>query len=317
MQEIGFLEQNNLLQEQFEADALRLGVTRCYFLRPQAYEPKPTHHDLLFDPFQACSNARCLIVLLQAYVPISLNHTDVVPFSAYYVASNQLYHVAETLAKKVRESGQYAQRVELPVKTALLTAGVGEIGENTLLSVDGLGTRFAVQLILTDAWAPNQEMKKVDNHLPCTHCQKCREVCPKKAIDDDGFHQAKCIRYYMDGQIMPAWVKESMPSLFGCELCQMVCLRNQAQAVLSMPDIWQPMFQFEKLLLLEKADKRWYADLVGKNMLTRGRLRAQAFSLAWRWAPNLAKEYAYKLCNNSTISLTDCEKEAILGGLKA
>lgn len=316
MQEIESLEQNSLLQGQFEAEALRLGVTRCYFLSPQIYEPQENQHNLLFDPFQACSDARCLIVLLQAYTPIQLSHVDVVPFSAYYVASNQLYHTAKTLEQKLIEQNQQAQRVELPVKIAFLSAGIGEIGENTLLSVHGLGTRFAVQLLLTDAWTPKEIVQKEYNDLLCTHCQKCREVCPGKAIDDAGFHKTKCVRYYMDGQMMPNWVKETIPSLFGCELCQMVCPRNKQQPILPMPNKWTSMFQFEKLLLLEKSDKKWYANLVGKNMLTRGRLRAQAFSLAWRWAPQLAEQYACELFSDSSIVLTDCEKDAVLFGVE-
>ncbi len=311
MRETEFLEQNNSLQIEFLQDAFNLGISKCYFLEPRTYTLDPNPHRLILNPFEACSNARCLIALLQSYEPIALDHSTSVPFSAYYIASNQLYHNAQTLAGMLNERGFCAQRIEIPAKTALLSAGIGEMGKNTLLSVADLGTRFAIQWIITDAFLPIEDFAdSKEQHPKCSQCKRCENICPGKAIDEHGFHETKCMRYYMDGQVMPNWVKENIPSLFGCELCQMVCPRNDHCLVKPMPTEWADMFQFDKLLSQTPENKRWYAQLVGKNMLSRGRLRAQSFALAWRFKPEVAQLWRNDLIEKN-IQLTDCERDAM------
>lgn len=307
MLEIESLEQNDITQ-QWNALIQEKGISRYDCIVPQQYQLQNNSHHLVLNPFDRCPEAKTLLVLMQQYTPIVLAYDQYVPFSAYYVASNQLYHQAKELTEWLLAQGYQAERIEIPAKMALLQTGRAEMGENTLLSVDALGTRFAIQWIVTEASI--QAPKYEPNRIVCTHCQRCRKVCPNHAIDDNGFHEQQCLRYHMDGQIMPPWVKERMPSLFGCELCQLVCPRNAKQAPATMQEDWQEIFQFERLLFLSAADKKWIASLVGRNMLSRGRLRAQALSLALRFDPAIAKK-AIQQWHEQEKNLTECEMDVM------
>lgn len=275
---------------EFEKYAKRAGVDRCYFLRPHVYPLKDNPHRLIENPFEILPDATCIIALIRHYTPIAwCNHHDV-PFSAYYLASNEIYHAARDLNCLLKEAGAQAQNAELPAKTVMKLAGIAEIGENTLMSFPGFGTRFAIQFILTNAF--EGQTYEREEKVVCTHCGFCQSVCPGGAIGDKTFHVHRCLRWHMDGYMMPNWVKQKLPMLFGCELCQMSCPRNADQMTQAISKEQQALFQYERLIAFSKEDKKQLASLVGKNMISRGRVRAQALCLAKRFWPDEAENWA-------------------------
>lgn len=292
---------------EFERQAKKMGVDRCYFLQPERYALRENSHGLVENPFDVLPSCTCVIALIQGYAPIVPRDHQTVPFSAYYIASNTLYHAARELSGWLLENGAHAYNADLPAKTAMRSAGIAELGEHTLMAIAGFGTRFAIQFILTDAF--DGQAYENEEKMVCMHCGRCRAVCPGRAIGKNGFEVQRCLRWHMEGHPMPNWVKENIPSLFGCELCQLVCPRNQAQRVQAMPDEWADLFQYERLLILTKEDKKRLAALVGKNMISRGRVRAQTLCLARRFHPKKAK--TWMMCHTTNAEYTENEQDVM------
>ena len=107
------------------------------------------------------------------------------------------------------------------------SAGIGIIGKNSILLIQGAGSYFFLAEILTDLNLPADEPATVDL---CKSCQRCIDACPTQCIFPDKTIDAnRCISYLTvenKGEI-PDDLKPSIGDwLFGCDVCQMVCPHN-------------------------------------------------------------------------------------------
>lgn len=225
--------------------------------------------------------ATALIVMLGAWRPYqTVKNGKTATICAYYPTENALYHAAGSLCDKLTAEGHFAKRLigeDIPVRRVLEDAGIAAVGENGLAATRSLGSYFAVQLVVTDAFEPADFEKEP---AECTHCGRCKAACPGKALPMTD--PQKCIRWWMDGQEMPDWAMNGMRRLFGCELCQLACPRNAHLPPVEMPKTLFSALDYERLLAMDKAQRAALSALVGKNLLTRGRVRAQALVLADR-----------------------------------
>ncbi len=225
--------------------------------------------------------ATALVVMLGAWRPYkTVKNGKTATICAYYPAENALYHAAGRLCDQLTAKGFFAKRLtagDIPVRRVIEDAGIAAIGENGLAATRSLGSYFAVQLVITDAFAPADFEKEP---AACIHCGRCKAACPSKALPMTD--PQKCIRWWMDGQEMPDWAMNGMRRLFGCELCQLACPRNAHLPPVEMPKKLFPALDYERLLTMDKAERAELSALVGKNLLSRGRARAQALVLADR-----------------------------------
>jgi len=199
---------------------------------------------------------------------------------AYYPAENALYHAAGEFCRGLADDGRYAERLVgdvIPVRRILTDAKIAAIGENGLCATRSLGSYFAVQLVATDAFLP--EGSETDP-AECLHCGNCRKACPCGALPMDD--PKKCLRWWLDGQEMPDWAMKGMRRLFGCELCQLACPRNASFPAIEMPKTLYGALNYGRLLAMDREERLELAALVGKNLLTRGRVQAQSLVLADR-----------------------------------
>lgn len=296
----------------FTALAESMGVSRVCFAKPEQYKPDTSavSKSLCWDPFALLPGARCLIGLLLHYAPYEGRKERQLPISAFYVASNALYHLSKDLERVLSDAGYQAIRAELPAKTALMQAGLGGMGRNSLVSVPVFGTRFAVQWLVADAFEPDAPDMAGLKKATCTQCGRCQRACPVQAIGENGLNPKKCMRFFMNTAPMPEYVKARFPSLFGCELCQKACLRNRDAAHVPMPEELAQLFTFERIFARRQEDKRRFRAAVGKNMLSGGRLRAQALILAERMERPEAGTYARAVLQDA--DSTENERDAAL-----
>jgi len=247
------------------------GADRAYAISP-AY---------LGEAAKEIPNAAALVVLLRAWRPYrTVQNGRTATICAYYLAENALYHAAGKLCENWAAQGYFAKRLvgqAYPVKGILAQAGIAAIGENGLAATKSLGSYFAVQLAVTDALQPQPFEKEP---AECTRCGRCKAACPGKALPMTD--PTKCIRWWMDGQSMPCWAMRGMRRLFGCEICQLVCPRNAHLPPVDMPKELYEALDYERLFAMDRAEKAALSDLVGKNLLTKGRVTAQALVLAHR-----------------------------------
>ncbi|MBO5760962.1 MAG: 4Fe-4S binding protein [Lentisphaeria bacterium] len=86
-----------------------------------------------------------------------------------------------------------APEIIMDFNFAAKVCGLGAVGDSGHLIAPGVGPFLRMAFIVTDA------PLECDAPFPeslCDHCGKCKEVCPGKAIDDDGVDSWQCAVYY-------------------------------------------------------------------------------------------------------------------------
>lgn len=114
-----------------------------------------------------------------------------------------------------------------------LKSGIGISGKNGSVIIEGCGCfSFLVEVLTTLEIAPDEPSLK-----KCKGCGKCIEVCPSKALSEDGLDASRCINYLTiekKGEFSDE-EKELLQSgrgyLFGCDRCLKVCPHNNEKRV--------------------------------------------------------------------------------------
>ncbi|MDD3023446.1 MAG: 4Fe-4S double cluster binding domain-containing protein [Syntrophomonadaceae bacterium] len=81
----------------------------------------------------------------------------------------------------------------IPLKSCAANAGLGSIGQNTLLISPRLGNRICLSAVLIDQELASSQLS-VDKPL-CTGCGKCIESCPGKALTPGHIDIFKCLNF--------------------------------------------------------------------------------------------------------------------------
>lgn len=143
----------------------------------------------------------------------------------YYFASQRAYLAASDVAGQM--DGVHL-RDDIRVKPIFARLPGFSQGRNTLSYVEGLGSRFHVQIIVTEEPLPaTHYLEDAPHPLPCGDCRRCLDACPTRAIDEQGFHRERCLRnWMMSGKPVPPEVRAMGNRLIGCDDCQRCCPRN-------------------------------------------------------------------------------------------
>lgn len=181
-------------------------------------------YNLRPDPRRRYAFAKSLMLLAYAYPPFPAG--EQVP--SFYLGWRQGQEATRRLTQRMVLAGAKAQQAsDLPMRALALESGIGHQGRNGLLYLDGLGSRFALFMIATDAAEPQAigPQKQWD----CGSCRKCVDACPAGAIHmDRGLVIRQCMRAHMGDTPFDPWVEREMQSYVGCEICQQVCPHNAA-----------------------------------------------------------------------------------------
>lgn len=257
----------------FERLANALGFARVYFTQPMRFDfISGNEHNLVMDARSAFPFANSIAVLVYPYA--SFNIDERIP--AYYLASNAAYHACKELMAELKQRGIHAERVDIPLKSQLLSAGVGVRCKNSLVALPGYGTSIVLQALAIDVLEP---LAYDESDKECGKCNACIIACPALAIGENGLNVSKCMRSFMETADHPDWVKQLQRTYIGCEICQYACPRN-TEIESTVPSKEQiEAFDTHKLIEGETKKAR---DLVGRNMTSNGKLTAEAISMAAR-----------------------------------
>jgi epoxyqueuosine reductase QueG len=279
---MGDLKDANM-REKIEQTAKAKGFARCYFLpcepleRHRSESQKPGQDEyaakLPHDPLSVYPWAKCVLLLVWAYRPFKPGER----IPSYYLASNRAYHAAGDVLSEIKAPGARAERIELPARSLALQNGIGSAGKNGLLSLCGLGTRIALYTLVTDACGPVRPSEPPA--ADCGSCRACAIACPADAIGENGLTPVKCMRYEMETEDHPDWVKAVMPGYLGCEICQQVCPKNACLPLDEPTDEDKKAFDMTGLLAGNDREAR---KLVGKNITGKGKLVNEARVFAKR-----------------------------------
>lgn len=192
---------------------------------------------------------------------------------SFYIASNTAYNYSLKIAKTLEGMGYSCiPNPDIDYKEAARACGLAW-GKNTLSYKSGLGSRFAIGAVQTDAvFEEKTDCRPVP--MPCLNCGLCAAACPGGAIGDNGFCREKCMREYM---LRPEKAGEAMLKAFGnriigCDICQKVCPVNTTDEK-DMPDGIYKMLEYGTLLKsIEKEDLKEFGGYFGYNYCNRNSL---------------------------------------------
>lgn len=128
-------------------------------------------------------------------------------------------------------NGSYRQEIHvdtgpLPERMLAILSGIGWLGRNCCVYVDGCGSYVAVGEIVTAARIPASETRQPSR---CGDCTLCVDACPTGALHRDGkLDRSRCLSHIsQSGQTIPDELRAAFGNrLYGCDVCQQVCPNN-------------------------------------------------------------------------------------------
>lgn len=130
----------------------------------------------------------------------------------------------------------YADNSPINEKIAAANAGIGVIGNNTLLITNKYGSYVFLGSVVTDmetGYTFTEAMK-------CKDCGKCVSACPTGALTAsadgkiNGFDYEKCMSYISQKKEKTAIEDELIVrngAVWGCDICQEVCPMNKDKSL--------------------------------------------------------------------------------------
>ncbi len=135
-------------------------------------------------------------------------------------------------------------------------AGLGEIGENNLLLTDDFGSYVFIGEALVKEKLP--EVKHEKKSL-CTHCRKCVEACPSKALAD-GFEKEKCLSFLSQKKNLceqEAEILKNASYFIGCDICQTSCPLNKKAKKTAIEEFKKPVLKLSEKEILSIKDEEF------------------------------------------------------------
>jgi epoxyqueuosine reductase len=150
-------------------------------------------------------------------------------------------------------------------------AGLGWIGKNTNLIVEGIGSWVFLGALLCDLPLATAGAAESDR---CGACRRCLDACPTGAFDRAWLLDARrCVAYLTvehEGEVPPALARAMGDRVFGCDDCQTACPWNASP-------VWIERLPLERLARLSQED---FDRLAGGRALKRaGRARLRRSAL--------------------------------------
>ena len=258
---------------EFVSAAEHLGFVKTYFL---PVDDIPTNYSkLVSSPEEVLPGAKTLILMIMPYELAENNGSREGVISTYYRASQKAYKGTKELTDILTKAGAHAvYNANIPLKSAIVKYNIGIQRLNSLTYIDGIGSAFHIQNIITDNEFELSILSAGFSPVDCSKCERCVKACPSKAISDTGYIDPdRCLRSVSEQKEIPKEVESLLGNrLLGCDVCQMVCPHNKVYG--SERSFTYPL---KKLLMGELGD---LPDVIGPNLARKTRMICKACVLA-------------------------------------
>ncbi len=234
------------------------------------------HRELRSNPDNVLPGVKSIVSIAFPYFRVKRREAKLPRISMYAYGAD--YHDAirkklKPICRLLEEKTGAKTRIcvdsaPLPERYWALKAGIGRRGDNGTLIIDGYGSFFFLCEILTDLQLPADE----PSTLECSHCGRCQQACPGKAIRPDATLSCRrCLSFLTierePTEPLPKESSEAMltdegkTTLFGCDVCQLVCPYNAPIFAADVDDVPSPVTKtIEQMLTLDPSsmtDEDW------------------------------------------------------------
>jgi len=257
---------------------------------------------------------RSILMLVRPYRPYR-DEPGQPTLSAFYLASQKSYFGAKEIARQLVQMGWNAEISNLPAKPLIAGYGFGAYGRNGLTAIGGMGSRFAVETLLTDI-PPETDAAAFVEEPPlskeCEKCARCVKMCPAGALlGDSRVDMDACLRAqakFLTPAMHDRYKAMVGNNLWGCEYCQDACPRNFGIAQEEMPAQLREAIALERLL---RGDVKALAPLIGTNYARKGKMRARACMAAGCLRRTDLVDDIFPLLNDPEQGVRDCARWAL------
>lgn len=207
----------NAFKEQF--DIVGIIKTENYLKASHSLQKK--HLEI---PYQT------MVVVGLSYPFRVLKHTKTHLIPSFYTFGSDYHEVLKSRMKNVMKHFDFDYELNVDnhphdERLAATLAGIGFFGKNQLIINQDIGSYFFIGIVFVDVKIDDEIILEVQDD--CGTCRICIDACPTKALSEQGYHMDLCMSYY--NQSKKVLTKDEMNhnySLFGCDICQMVCPKN-------------------------------------------------------------------------------------------
>lgn len=171
-----------------------------------------------------------LVVVGLSYSPRHFAHTKTHLVPSFYTFGQDYHYVLKTKINKIVKEIPYASVIGVDnhphhERLAASLAGIGYFGKNQLIIHPLYGTYIFLGMVFIDMKLTHEWVPMVNDS--CGTCRKCIESCPVHALSEEGFILEKCMSHYnQQKKVLTEEEIKANYSLFGCDICQMVCPKN-------------------------------------------------------------------------------------------
>ena len=276
----------------------RLPVPDMTRWRRESGEKPSRHWEKVSDDAQGAASLTLLVMPYRPYLPTA----EGVEISSFYVASNMLHGMC-------RRDG-----LDIPVKPLIAGFGIGAYGRSGLVSIPGVGTRFAAAVLKSDMQPDDRWVWNDARPLAaeCEDCKICISQCPAGALAGNGRVDVdRCIRAQAQYQTprMPDASRDMIgASAWGCELCQDICPRNSGIEPEKMPEELEKALELRKLLT---GDVKALGEWIGSNYARPARMQARGCLVAANMGRRDLEPEIRALLKSPVEAVRDCAQWAL------
>lgn len=178
------------------------------------------------------SDYNTAIVIGVGYDRVDFKNKDKIYFSScahgidyHKDLKEKLEVISSYLSGKGYISNIFVDNNVLDERVLAYNAGLGFFGKNNLIINERLGSCFYIGVLLTDAFIESDKI--IENK--CNNCGLCVEVCPIKAINENGILDSnKCMSYLTQKKdVSEKYYSYFDNCVYGCDKCINACPFNK------------------------------------------------------------------------------------------
>ncbi len=181
-----------------------------------------------------------MVVLGLSYPKRIFKHTDTHLVPSFYTFGEDYHQVLKKRIDDVMVNIDYKYISGVDnhphnERLAAVLSKVGYFGKNQLIINKDYGTYMFLGIVFIDLALDETFILDIDDD--CGTCRKCITACPTEALYDGGYDMKRCISFY--NQEKKALTDDEIDanySLFGCDICQMVCPKNINKGIKIHPE---------------------------------------------------------------------------------